>query len=136
MSRGRKSLRVKRETGFTLIEIMVTLVIVGILAAIAIPSYQDSVRKGRRAAAQGFLLDVAQREQQYFADSRSFGSLSTLGISVPADVGDYYSVSVAVVAGPPPNFTVTATPIAGGSQVIDGAISIDRNGQRLPADKW
>ncbi len=125
-----------RQSGFTLIEIMIVVLIVAILATVALPAYQDSVRKGRRASAQGFLLDVAQREQQYFIDGRTFTStLSDMGISVPDDVAKYYTVTVELEAGPPPDFTVIATPKSG-PQYEDGKLSINRAGQREPADKW
>ncbi len=120
--------------GFTLIELMITVAIVGILAAIAYPSYQNSIRKGRRAAAQEFLLDVAQREQQYFLDNRSYGSLTDLGMTASDEVSEYYTVVSTPVAGPPPSFTATATPK--GSQVSDGALTINSKGQKTPADKW
>ena len=51
--------------GFTLLELMIVVAIVGILASIAYPSYMDHVRKGNRAKAQAFLMDVAQRQQNY-----------------------------------------------------------------------
>ena len=52
--------------GFTLIELMIAVAIVGILAGIAYPSYQDSVRKSRRADAQGALLGFANAMERYF----------------------------------------------------------------------
>ncbi|MFI3186333.1 MAG: prepilin-type N-terminal cleavage/methylation domain-containing protein, partial [Methylococcaceae bacterium] len=54
------------QAGFTLIELMVTVAIVGILAAIAYPSYQDSVRKSRRADASGALLGLANAMERHF----------------------------------------------------------------------
>ncbi|MGJ8668456.1 MAG: type IV pilin protein [Oceanococcus sp.] len=131
------SAKYRKQPGFTLVELLIVVAIVGLLAAIALPSYQQSVIKGRRAAAQGLLMDLAQREQQYFADSRSFTSdLAVLGVSVPADVAKYYTVAVTLVAGPPASFLIEATPVSGTQQTVDGVISIDKAGERLPADKW
>jgi len=53
-----------RTRGFTLLEVMIVVVIVGVLAAIALPAYQSQVRKSNRSAAQQFMQDVALREQQ------------------------------------------------------------------------
>ena len=60
----------QRSSGFTLIELMITVVIVTILTAVALPSYQDHVRRAARSAGQQFLLDLAQRQEQYFLDVR------------------------------------------------------------------
>ena len=62
----------RRIRGFTLLEIMIVVAIVGILAAIVLPSYQNQVRKANRSAAQQFLMDVATKEQQILMDTRSY----------------------------------------------------------------
>ncbi|HWD15382.1 MAG TPA: prepilin-type N-terminal cleavage/methylation domain-containing protein, partial [Casimicrobiaceae bacterium] len=62
----------KRVRGFTLLEVLIVCVIVGVLAAIALPAYQNQVRKGNRSAAQQFMLDVATKEQQILMDSRRY----------------------------------------------------------------
>src|SRR2546430_1240950 len=64
--------RIKKSVGFTLIELMITVVVIAILAAIAYPSYQDHLRKGRRASAQAFMVDAANRQQQYLLDARNY----------------------------------------------------------------
>lgn len=123
--------------GFTLVELMVTIAIIGILATIAFPSYQDYLKKGRRASAQSHLLEIAQRQQQYFLDSRTYAvDLATLSLTTPSDVADYYSISLNTVDSAPPSFTITATPIAGSSQEGDATLSIDNTGNKLPAGKW
>lgn len=129
------SQRAAAERGFSLIELMIALVVVSVLVSIALPAYQDSIRKSRRADAQGILLDIAQREQQWFIDNRRFAaSLEDLGVTIPSDTARFYEFSLALDAGPPPDYTVTATPI--GSQSSDVTLSINRAGQKLPADKW
>lgn len=125
---GRKACR-----GFTLIELMIAVVIVGILAAVAVPSYQDHVRKGRRAAAQAYLMDLAQKQQQYFVDSRAYAAAATaLGYAAtPSDVAPHYTVTIAVDGGPPPGFTLQAAPI--GAQAGDqcGTLTLTSTGAKL-----
>ena len=79
----------------------------------------------------------AQREQQYFLDNRGYtASLSDLGLTAPDDVSNFYTISVTLVSGPPPGFTVTATPKTGTRQVSDGALTLSHTGNRTPAAKW
>lgn len=126
-----------RTRGFTLIELMITVAIVAVLATIAYPSYQSYLVRNNRAAAQSALMDVAQRQQQYLLDSRAYApNLASLNMTLPASVSRYYTVAIATTAGPPPTFTVTATPAAGTSQATDGALSIDQAGTKTPAEKW
>jgi type IV pilus assembly protein PilE len=101
--------------GFTLIELMITVVIVGILAAVAYPSYIQHVVKAKRTAAESFILEVASRQEQYNLDARQYASSMTIlgATSIPAEVSGSYTVTLAAdnsVA--PPTYTVTATPNA------------------------
>ena len=125
----------RKTRGFTLIEIIVVVAIIGILAAIAIPSYQSHLRKGRRANAEAFLSDVASRQQQYLLDARTYAlgatAIADLGMSVPVDVSDFYTVTVTPAAPTvPPTFTATATPPVGGVQAKDGTLAIDNTGAK------
>lgn len=123
--------------GFTLIELMIAVLIVAITAAIAIPSYTSYLVKSRRTAAQTHLMDIAQRQQQYLLDMRSYApDLATLSVTTPTTVTRYYTVTLSNTSGPPPTFTATATPVAGSSQASDGALSIDYTGAKTPANSW
>jgi len=124
--------------GFTLIELMITVVIIGILTMIAIPQYGQYVIRGNRSAAEAFMMDVANREKQYLLDARSYApDLLTLSMTEPPNVSKYYTVTIsAPAAATPPTFTITATPVTGSKQVSDGALTLDDLGNKNPTGKW
>jgi type IV pilus assembly protein PilE len=128
--------------GFTLVELLITLAIIGILTAIAFPSYQNHVRKGARAAAQSAMMEIANREAQYLLDARNYAvgptAITDLKVTVTADVTNKYTITVTDSAGnpapsTPPTFTVVATPIAGGSQASDGELKLTHTGAKFRA---
>jgi len=84
----------KKHKGFTLIELMITIVIVAILASIAIPSYRQYVIRGNRTAAQAVMMELATRQQQYFVANRVYAegdeTGNDLGFSLPPEVADNY----------------------------------------------
>ena len=118
--------------GFTLIELMVAMAIVGVLVALSYPSYMDYVRKGNRAAAQAFMMEAAQRQQQHLLNNRSYAAtLDDLGVSVPEEVAKHYSVTGFTITSSPSAFVLTLTPLSGGYQTIDGALCLANTGERL-----
>ncbi len=118
--------------GFTLVELLIAVVVVGILAAVAWPSYQDSLRKSHRADAQAFLMDLAQQEQRYFLDARAYASFTTLNPTVPAAVSGYYATPVVTIpsGATPPTFSISISPT--GAQAADscGTLTIDSSGNK------
>jgi type IV pilus assembly protein PilE len=127
----------RRSHGFTLMEILIAVAIIGILAAIALPSYQKQIQKSNRAAAKAILGDAANKQQIYLSQARVFATtLSELGITPEADLAKVYDFAIASNVGPPPTFTITATPKA--NQVGDGWIALDSNGSKTSqyTDKW
>jgi type IV pilus assembly protein PilE len=129
--------QIAKQRGVTLVELMIAVAVIAILSGIAYPSYAAHVRKSQRAAAQSFLMDVAMRQQQRMVDVRGFAaSIADLGMAAPDNVDARYTLAVAAVAGPPPGFTLTATPK--GAQVGDscGVLSVTNAGVRSPANCW
>lgn len=130
-------MRIRRQRGFTLVELMVAVAIVAILASIAYPSYVNHVVKSNRASAQSVLMEIAQKQSQYMLDNRGYASdLSTLHVSTPAKLTGIYTFSVTVSNTTPPGFTATATPVAGTAQASDGTLTIDNVGTKSPSSKW
>lgn len=128
-----------KQNGFTLIELMITVVIIGILATIALPAYQEYVKRGHRAAAQSEMMDIANREQQFFLANRSYATtLAGLSYTLPASVGARYTAAIAANnAATPPNFTITFT--ATGAQATDGNLTLNSAGVKTRAGdaaKW
>ena len=128
----RRQYRYQETFGFTLIELAVVMAVAAILAAVAIPNYSEYVMRSHRSAVQSFISDVASRQSQFFLDRRNYATtVAALNMAdPPADVTARYTVAIAVVAGPPAAFQVSATPI--GTQATDrcGLLTIDQAGNR------
>lgn len=112
----------RRAAGFTLIELMVTIIIGAILMAIAGPAYMTQIRKSRRTEAKTAILDLASREERLYSTTNTYSADPvTLGYTAfgGAIGGGYYKLTVQAPTGAVPTFQVTATAI--NSQLKDTA---------------
>lgn len=151
-STARMHLHAARESscahGFTLIELMITVAVIAILAALAVPTYSRYILRSNRSAAESFMQEAASAQERYMVDSRQFASsLTALGYAtLPNTVQPNYAVAMVAVAasasgGTPPAYTITATPQ--GNQVRDtgcGTLTLNGDGSKSAstgaADCW
>lgn len=103
-----------KRNGFTLIELMITVAIVGILAAVALPSYTSYIARGKITDAVSVLSDYRVRMEQYFQDNRNYGAAGA-GIACPvaALASKYATYTCTIVGTPSTSYTVTAASIGG-----------------------
>ena len=127
----------RRHQGFSLIELLIVLAVVGILAAIAYPSYQESVRKSRRADASGALLELAQFMERTFVENKTYtpgGANPALPYTeAPKDESTKF-YDLALTAATATTFTLTATPK--NDQAVDscGKLTYTNTAQKGIAD--
>ena len=92
-----------RSGGFSLIELMVVVAIVGLIVTIGIPTYQDSVRKARRADGRAALLEMAGLQERFYARNGSYTTTvdadSGLGFGATVSNEGFYNLSAAACAG-------------------------------------
>ncbi len=133
-----------RHTGFTLLELMIVVTIIGILASIAYPAYQDSVRKARRAEAKSALVEAANSMERYYTQNGSYtGAVAgtTFSSTVPTNGQGtiFYNLTLASTTT---TFTITATPTAAQSDPQCANLSLTQTnakgetGTGTVADCW
>ncbi len=114
--------------GFTLIELVITLAIVAILAAIAVPSYQNYLDRGRRADGREMLQRIAAAQERFYTNRNTYTadltSAAGLNLGTANSEGGHYTITIVVPAGGQ-SYTLTATPQ--GVQADDACLNLTVN---------
>ena len=150
INRGIKPLR-KQVSGLTLIELLMTILVLGILLAIAIPGYKDYLIRANKSAVKAVMLDIASRQEQYLMTAGAFGTLTQLNYTVPTEVSSVFDITLTTGTNTTstitalqglPTFTITASGKAGTIQAghpaagATTALSINQFGLKLPLNEW
>lgn len=143
----------KSNRGFTLVELMVVVVIIGILAAIAIPNYQEYLRKARRSDAKSALLATAQAMERFYTENMKFSDASlgnaSTNIAKAVSPEGYYTIAfdtspasgtVCGAAGTTNSsagaYRLCATPTGAQANDSCGTLSISQTGVKKPDNCW
>ena len=118
--------------GFTLMELMIVVAIVGILAGVAYPAYLESGRRAKRSDGRGALLDAATRLERFYSDNNQYtndwGAAPTgANIDSTSEKG-HYTISIGALGANNQSFTLTAAPIAGFVDTKCGSLSLTNAG--------
>ena len=127
--------------GFTLVELMITVAIISIIAAIAYPNYSKYIVRASRQAAQTEVLQLSNLQEKIFLNSNAYAASITtayngtsaggLGVTAGTTTDERYTT-------PGQSYTITATPVAGQSQASDGTLTLSSTGAKTwgSATSW
>jgi len=118
--------------GFTLIELMIAVVVVGILAKIAFGSYSASVQKSRRADAKAALMEISQQLERYYTQQNTYATatLGSGGIYSSTSKNGYYTLAVPAASLTASAYRITATPVGAQTGDACGTFMLDEQGNQ------
>jgi len=102
----------EQQRGFTVIELMITVAIIAILAAVALPAYNDYVQRSKLVEAFSALADFRVRMEQFYQDNRRYDGAGLNGCGAAAPNSKYFTFACAPAAAPAQTYTITATGVA------------------------
>lgn len=127
--------------GFTLIELMIVVAVIGVLAIIAVPAYNEQVRKTRRAQARSDTMALVQALERFHTANNTYNGYPPAAVNSPADGTAFYTITPSDLTAT--TYTLTATPVPGSDQANDrcGELTINHAGVKTselltPAECW
>ena len=116
--------------GMTLIELMIVVAVVALLGAVALPAYQNSVRKAHRAEAKAKLTEWAQQLERFYTEHNYSYAADGAASTAPAGSSSHYALELAVSDSNPSAYTIKAVPQGAQAEDACGSFTLDQTGKR------
>lgn len=124
-------MRIQSNQGFSLLELMIVVMVLGIIAAIAYPSYNNYVERANRSEGQAFLLDIAAKQERYRSQNNSYitttANITNMGGKLSSETGKY-NLTVGVGGSDDGGYKLTASPTFNDSKC--GNLILNARGER------